>query len=265
MVATETRETETEESNLTTTSTCFEEGVRSVKSHSNKGPRGKRKNSVSRHTAESQEAIKVTQTNSVIAASTALVSEAVSKCVDESSTKVNAFISKKAAKKSKLDEMKAGHVSTVTSSEFDVPEQTQDVRAAAAWGEESESSHTVRNETSHTTKYAHLQAVRGGDSLMLAFDDLTCSAHVGKTSDGSTIAVRSVAGYADSGMMTAVIGRGRVGKATFLSALAGEEDQMMGKIFLQWLRSECSRAAPCHWLLLIWRRACCLAWEGHGA
>ncbi|EGZ11090.1 hypothetical protein PHYSODRAFT_425453, partial [Phytophthora sojae] len=38
-------------------------------------------------------------------------------------------------------------------------------------------------------------------------------------------------GYAESGRMTAVIGAGRVGKATFLGALAGEENQTKGNIY----------------------------------
>ncbi|KAL4150917.1 hypothetical protein PRNP1_010306 [Phytophthora ramorum] len=105
----------------------------------------------------------------------------------------------------------------------DETERTQSTRVAAAWGEEA-----ARSSTEHTSESMQMLMVRSRHSLRLAFDDLVC---VNEISKESIDAVEGVTGYAESGMLTAVIGAGRVGKAAFLGALAGETNQTKGKVY----------------------------------
>ncbi|KAG7376359.1 hypothetical protein PHYPSEUDO_013666 [Phytophthora pseudosyringae] len=96
---------------------------------------------------------------------------------------------------------------------------TPSARAAAAWGEEIGSVSTV---TAHLSKCIQALVVHRGHSVRLAFEDLSCAGQVNESSKEATEVVKGVTGYAESGMMTAVIGAGRAGKTAFLAALAGE-------------------------------------------
>ncbi|CAH0513686.1 unnamed protein product [Peronospora belbahrii] len=66
---------------------------------------------------------------------------------------------------------------------------------------------------------------------MLAFDNITCAGQVSESFKKPTNVVKDVTGYAESGALTAVVGASRAGNSAFLSALAGEEDPTVGKIF----------------------------------
>ncbi|RLN75566.1 hypothetical protein BBJ28_00012840, partial [Nothophytophthora sp. Chile5] len=136
--------------------------------------------------------------------------------------------SKKSRSKQTENEVEISSAVASAASEV-VTEEKQNLRAAAAWGEETVSSRTVSMET--TYKYMQILVLRRERSLTLAFEDLWCTVQTGEEAKVSTDVVRGAMGYAESGAMTAVLGGSRVSKAAFLGALAGQLDQSKGKVF----------------------------------
>ncbi|CAI5746916.1 unnamed protein product [Peronospora destructor] len=109
-------------------------------------------------------------------------------------------------------------------------DETRSTRAAAAWGKEV-GSYNV--ESAHMRDSNQALMLHRGHSLRLAFDNITCAGQVTESSKKPMNVVKSVTGYADSGTLAAIVGAGRAGKSALLSALAGEKDPTMGRIFYE--------------------------------
>ncbi|RLN21096.1 hypothetical protein BBI17_009604, partial [Phytophthora kernoviae] len=135
----------------------------------------------------------------------------------------------KGDKTSTTQTKKTDGVSAMTSYTTDESHQKEGTRAAAAWGEEAVSSQKVSAKAMNVLKCTQELSLRHGHSLRIAFSELSCTVPI---SESSTIdVIRGVTGYTEAGVMTAVLGATRTGKAAFLGALAGEVTPTNGKIF----------------------------------